>query len=417
MSRPLSCSVQTQTQAGPGFLFWPALHGAMSSAVRLNLTCPAEEWRALLAGGAAPSSGPARGGGGGGGGSTAGSNATGASRGSSTRLAPCGTAAVSSAAELAAALAALQPTHAAVLITLTANISLGDISSSASGTPTPVYRPVTLVGGWSSAAAAEAEAEAEASVQGVPSSKRQPPVAPMQTELDWAMRVGAFDLTSPPPQAAAAAAAASTAAPGARGGTARQARLVLADLTLVNMPAGPRETWPLGLLPTSMHGVAGVVGRTARPPAAGTGAGGRGSSSNTSNSSSAGPDKGSSKGLGGGGPVQQEGVQLELIRCRVVLPPGPMRLLSHWATRAAAVAAADAEAAAWDEGDREGWARAVPSPVLGVRLASFAAPPTAAERVAVQWLGSYMTQLPPVRRDFAAGHDGTMAVGKTEVDA
>ncbi|KAG2483389.1 hypothetical protein HYH03_017741 [Edaphochlamys debaryana] len=146
------CTLQVAThwpspglQTGAGYLYYDRLTGANSTAQRVNLTCPQSDWSALL---------EAAGG-----------------------LAPCGTASVGSAEQLSTALQVLQPTHARLMITLTANISLpaAPDASMAAGPggllpPAPplfhLTRNTTITG----------------------------TAGPAATELDLGLQIGAFDL-------------------------------------------------------------------------------------------------------------------------------------------------------------------------------------------------------------------------------
>ncbi|KAG2486840.1 hypothetical protein HYH03_014523 [Edaphochlamys debaryana] len=78
----------------------------------------------------------------------------------------------------------------------------------------PLYRNVTLAGA----------ARAASGVGG--------------TELDLRLRRNAFDLTAQPPVVAI----------GSSGAASAPSVLTLADLTLVNLPQGPPDSWPLGLM-------------------------------------------------------------------------------------------------------------------------------------------------------------------------
>ncbi|PNH06015.1 hypothetical protein TSOC_007680 [Tetrabaena socialis] len=210
-------------EAGPGFLFFPALTGATSYARRLNVTCPTDQWSTLAAAASPPG------------------------------LQPCGTATVTSGAQLLAVLAALQPDHARLLITLAANISLpasrtplrvaapfnaSNPTTLASGPalidneddPEPlalVYRNATLAGLGCPGAMLGAATSA------VPKQQRP-------TELDLRGRRNALQLVQP-----------------GSGGTgddnAPRVVLSFSDMALVNIPLGPLSSWPRGFLATWSH--------------------------------------------------------------------------------------------------------------------------------------------------------------------
>ncbi|KXZ49995.1 hypothetical protein GPECTOR_18g150 [Gonium pectorale] len=214
-------------QAGPGYLYYPRLTAPTSAAVGLNVTCPPDDWTALLA-------------------AFGGSSSNSSTGGALPALAPCGTATVSSGAQLLSALQALQPGHARVLLTLAANISLPASPTPQRAEPAPgdddavplavVYRNVTLAG----------------AVRGA-------------TELDTRLRRNAFGLRAGwellqsggaqlPPLAAAAAEAA-RAQPAAGLGSIASAPvwkglpvLVVADLAIVRAAPGPLASWPVGLM-------------------------------------------------------------------------------------------------------------------------------------------------------------------------
>ncbi len=197
-------------------------------------------------------------------------------------LLPCGTATVDSWGALQAALTRLQPDHARVLITLSRNISVpadpaaagtasatcggmndvdgdgddydddddgvGDGGVGAGNATKPqvvIYRNVTLVGlgapgsNSSAAAAASVFGSGGGSGSGVPQQT--------QTELNLSCRRSLFQLRQPEP----ATAAASGGGGGENGGGSRVV-LTFADLALVNVPVGPRSTWPVGLVSAGM---------------------------------------------------------------------------------------------------------------------------------------------------------------------
>ncbi|PNH12096.1 hypothetical protein TSOC_000979, partial [Tetrabaena socialis] len=205
---------------GPAYLYYRLLVGARATtARRVNITCPLQDWLALLAarGGAASSGG--------------------------VPLAPCGTATVTTGQELVDALQALQPGHARVLVTLNASMALP-------AQPTPprqnatqddanplvhIYRNVTLVGGGSKAPENGLAPNAPPPPGGSPDGS----AAQAVTELDLLMRRNAFEVAAGGQQEQAAA-----------GQVASSSRplLVFADLQLINTARGPPSSWPLGLL-------------------------------------------------------------------------------------------------------------------------------------------------------------------------
>ncbi|PNH03058.1 hypothetical protein TSOC_010915 [Tetrabaena socialis] len=134
--------------AGPAYLYYRQLLGFNSSARRVNITCPLNDWAGLLAARGGASSG-----------------------GDGLPLAPCGTATVTTGQQLLEALQALQPGHARVLVTLDASVALpaqptparADFTSDDTTPLVAVYRNTTLAGGaprqsrsWTSGSAATA---------------------------------------------------------------------------------------------------------------------------------------------------------------------------------------------------------------------------------------------------------------------
>ncbi|PNH06016.1 hypothetical protein TSOC_007681 [Tetrabaena socialis] len=268
-------------EAGPGFLFFPALTGATSYARRLNVTCPTDQWSTLAAAASPPG------------------------------LQPCGTATVTSGAQLLAVLAALQPDHARLLITLAANISLpasrtplrvaatfnaSNPSPSASGPalidneddPEPlalVYRNVTLAGLGSPGAMLGTAASV------VPKQQRP-------TELDLRGRRNALQLVQP----------------GTRGGGGRAGPagsnitsyvvLSMTDVALVNIPHGPLSTWPLSFLPSDMWSMG--LDRTPSAP-----------------------------------------IQLQQMRMLLILNAEIIRYFSYWYSRVVSLVAEERQNAAW----------------------------------------------------------------------
>ncbi|KXZ49993.1 hypothetical protein GPECTOR_18g149 [Gonium pectorale] len=219
--------------AGPGYLYYPRLTAPTSAAVGLNVTCPPDDWAALLA--------------------AVGGSSNSSTGGALPALAPCGTATVSSGAQLLSALQALQPGHARVLLTLAANISLPASPTPQRAAPAPgdddavplavVYRNVTLVGAGYSPAASAAAGPVTVGL-----SERAP------TELNFGMRRNALGMLAGWQQLLAQEPARAKQLPAADATSWRGRPVtVLADLALVNGPPGPIASWPMGLLGTFHH--------------------------------------------------------------------------------------------------------------------------------------------------------------------
>ncbi|KXZ46091.1 hypothetical protein GPECTOR_47g367 [Gonium pectorale] len=281
-------------EAGPAYLYYPRLVGATATAEHLTITCPPDDWDALLLR-TAPMQPPA----------AAGSNldeglqapppAT-----SRRGLVPCGTATVSSGAELLAALERLQPGHARLLISLVANISLPVSPTPQRADPVAgddddaplvvVYRNVTLVGGG----------------RGIPVSaggSATTGTPTPTTELDLNLRRNTFGLAAgwqrllqqqeQPLLPAVVDTGNSTAAGPSAAAVVWRGRpvLVMADLALVNSPPGPPASWPVGMLGI-FHHFAGI-------------------------------DRNGSAGL-----------QLVSLRCALMQPKGLLSYVAYWYGRA-----------------------------------------------------------------------------------
>ncbi|KAG2491431.1 hypothetical protein HYH03_010217 [Edaphochlamys debaryana] len=204
-------------QTGPGRLSYRRLVGVSSTALNTTLLCPQSDWAALIAAATPP-------------------------------LAPCGTALASTGAELAAALASLQLNHAAVLVTLTANITVPGQPSpqrmacgpnaTIANAPTylndtetvvmPIYRNATVAGLASFNSKSPDAAGAAADF--------------VPTELNMNLRRKVFGLRGWAAAAVAAGAPVSASRP----------VLALSDLMLVNSPPGPAGSWPAAL-PATLH--------------------------------------------------------------------------------------------------------------------------------------------------------------------
>ncbi|KXZ56752.1 hypothetical protein GPECTOR_1g678 [Gonium pectorale] len=263
-------------QAGPSFLYYPRLAGATATAERLNLTCPPRDWAALLK---APPS------------------ATEEQFAGPVRLAPCGTASVGSGEELLAAVAALQPGHTRLLVTITANISLPTKPTPQRLDPCPddaqplitVYRNVTLAGGYGPGTGAAARSvnhgcgggeddngagdigdvygnsdpETPGGGGGAVRVASDPTVVQGGcTELDLGMRRNAFGLAAGwellqqqrqrqrqrRGRLRGSGQGHEREQPGRLAYWRGRPVLVLSDLTLVNGAPGPPSSWPMGLL-------------------------------------------------------------------------------------------------------------------------------------------------------------------------
>ncbi|PNH12653.1 hypothetical protein TSOC_000398 [Tetrabaena socialis] len=201
-------------QAGPAYLYYRLLVGARSTAQRVNITCPPEDWMGLLA---------ARGGAGSSGG---------------VPLAPCGTATVTTGLALVEALQQLQPGHARVLVTLDAHMALpaqptpqrNEVAPDDATPLVRVYRNVTLAGGLiltSSGPTAQASTSAAGAV----------------AQLDLRLHRNIFGLAAgdgvdqPVPSSRLAS-----------NSSSNRPVLVFADLQVSNEPRGPPSSWPLALL-------------------------------------------------------------------------------------------------------------------------------------------------------------------------
>ncbi|PNH03290.1 hypothetical protein TSOC_010659 [Tetrabaena socialis] len=157
--------VGTQLWAGPAYLYYRLLVGARSTARRVNITCPLQDWLGLLA---------ARGGAGSSGG---------------VPLAPCGTATVTTGLALVEALQQLQPGHARVLVTLDAHMALPVQPTPQRDGVTPddatpllrITRNITLAGGLILASP--------------PAAQASTPAAGVVAQLDLRHHRNTFELT------------------------------------------------------------------------------------------------------------------------------------------------------------------------------------------------------------------------------
>ncbi|KAG2440030.1 hypothetical protein HXX76_004147 [Chlamydomonas incerta] len=259
-------------QAGAGFLFYRSLQGLRSAAAAVNITCPPDQWAALLAASVNANSNSSNSNGNSiTSGTAVWSSAYGGSR---TPLAPCATATIKSGDELLAALAALQQSAARVLLTLAANVSLPP-----TGGPTPmrlavapedeqplarVYRNVTLVGGGSAAvyggrlltaeylAALAAAEAAAAAVEAVATGSGSSGGSSLSSLLGGGTLGGTeFNIRQRRNGAYLAGRAAQASAGEVPGGAeGLRPVLTLAHVHIVNLPPGPPSSWPMGLMST-----------------------------------------------------------------------------------------------------------------------------------------------------------------------
>ncbi|EFJ39881.1 hypothetical protein VOLCADRAFT_100428 [Volvox carteri f. nagariensis] len=252
---------KVRAETGRGFVFFPALvSGQGASAQRLNVTCPLEDWAALEAAAAAAA----------------------APKPAPLLLLPCGTATVTTGEQLLDALTRLQETHQRLLITLAANITL----------------PPTTGASSSSAAASRAGEGAVAGAGGSSGSSSGSSV----------VLVGNDTLMVSEPSTAENAGGANSSSGGSSSSSSgsNQGRVVMvfSDLSIVNIPAGPRSTWPTGLLGNGMWHV-GMDRRKDAP------------------------------------------VQLIHLRMGLIFSAGQVKYFSYWYTRSVSLVAEERASAVW----------------------------------------------------------------------
>ncbi|GIL86023.1 hypothetical protein Vretifemale_14300, partial [Volvox reticuliferus] len=272
-------------QTGRGFIYFPRLVSAQSTtARRLNVTCPLEDWAALEATAATTTT------------TTTTENATAPAP---RPLQPCGTATITSTQQLLDALSSLQVISARVLITLAANISLpaddgaaAQLNIAGNGTTDPqplalIYRNVTLAGlGGSGVNVAIGSISSSNSTSSSSGSLQQ-------TELDLSGRHHSFRIQQPTAVSADSS-----------DDSGEHVVMTFADLSVVNVPPGPRFTWPAGILGSGMWHL--DVDRSKGAPA-----------------------------------------QVIHLRIAFVLPPGEVRYLNYWYMRAISLIKEEVDSAAW----------------------------------------------------------------------
>ncbi|GIL61724.1 hypothetical protein Vafri_16123 [Volvox africanus] len=278
-------------QTGRGFIYFPRLVSAQSTtARRLNVTCPLEDWAALEAAATTTTT-------------TTTTSTEKAGTAAQMPLQPCGTAIVTSIEELLAALSSLQANSARVLITLAANISLpvdgataqlnaaGNVTTTDPSPLALIYRNVTLAGlggsGTTTAGAVGSTGSNSSSSSSSSSGSLQ-----QQTELDLSGRHNFFRIQQP------------TVSASSSDDGAEQVIMTFADLSIVNVPPGPRFTWPAGLLGSGMWHL----------------------------------DLNRSKGAP---------LQLIHLRLSFILTPGQTRYLNYWYMRALSLIKEEVDSAAW----------------------------------------------------------------------
>ncbi|GLI71056.1 hypothetical protein VaNZ11_015972 [Volvox africanus] len=266
-------------QTGRGFIYFPRLVSAQSTtASRLNVTCPLEHWAALEAA------------------ATITTTTTTEEAGTAAQmpLQPCGTAIVTSTEELLAALSSLQAISARVLITLAANISLpvdaaSGLNAAGNVTTDPpplalIYRNVTLTGRGGLDTTTTGNV---GSIGNSSSGSLQ-----QQTEINLSSRLNSFRI-----QQQAVSASSSD-------DSAEQVVMTFADLSIVNVPPGPRFTWPAGILGSGMWHL--DLDRSKDAP-----------------------------------------LQVIYLRLSFVLTPGQTRYLNYWYMRALSIIKEEVNSAAW----------------------------------------------------------------------